>query len=79
MFSPIITDIEVDPPDILEIIRCGCKGSCSSRCSCGKEGLKCTFSCKECHGVTCGNVTKNLDIIHREDEDVDGNIFDIFD
>lgn len=50
-FSPIMTYIEVGPPDILESIRCGCKGSCSSRCSFRKTGLKCAFSCKECHGV----------------------------
>ena len=72
----IMTDIEAGPPDILKIIRRGCKGSCSSRCSCKKRGLKYVFSYKEYHGVTCGNVTEDLDIIHGEDEDIDGNIFD---
>ena len=31
------------------------------------------------HGVTSGNVPEDLHIIHGEDEDVDQNIFDIFD
>ena len=60
-----MTSIEASPPDILKIIRCGCKGSYSSRRSCRKADLKCVFSCKECHGVTCNNITEDLDIIHR--------------
>ena len=78
-YYPIMTDIEAGPPDILKIIRCGCKGSCNSRCSCRKAGLKCAFSCKECHGVTCSNAVEVLDIIQEEDDDVERNIFDLFD
>ena len=78
-YSPIMTDIETGPPDILKIIRCGCKGSCNSRYSCRKAGVKCAFSCKECHGVTCSNVIEDLDLIHREDDDLERNIFGILD
>ena len=63
-FSPVMTDIEADPPDILKIIRSGCKESCTSRYSYRKAGLKFAFLYKECQGVTCSNVTQDLDIIH---------------
>ena len=36
-YFPIMTDIEAGPPDVLKIIRCGCKGPCNSRCSCGRQ------------------------------------------
>ena len=78
-YFPIMTDIEAGPPDVLKIIRCGCKRPCNSRCSCRKTGLKCVFSCKGCHGVTCSNVIEDLDLIHGEDDDLERNIFDIFD
>ena len=77
-FSPIMTDIEASPTDILKIIRCGGKGSCSSRYSCKKTGLKCALSCKECRCVTCGNIREDLDKIDGVDKDMDGNILDIF-
>lgn len=76
-YYPIMTDIEAGPPDILKIIRCSCKGECNSRCSCRKAGLKCAFSCKECHGVTCSNVTEVGDIC--EEDNVERNAFDLFD
>jgi hypothetical protein len=75
-FSPIMTDVEAGPPEILKIVRCGRKGSCRSNCSCKKAGLKCTSTCKECHGITCNDVV----MIDSDDEyevDVDRNIFDI--
>ena len=78
-FSPIMTDIKAGPPNILKIIRCGWKGSCSSKYTCRKAGLKCAFSCKTCQGVTCGNIKEDRDIKHEEDEDLDENVFDIFD
>ena len=78
-YSPIMIDIKTGPPDIIKIIRRGCKGSCNSRCSCRKAGLKCTFSCKKFHDVTCGNVIEDIDLIHGEDDDLKRNIFAIFD
>ena len=78
-FSPIMTDIKAGLADVLKINRCGWKGSCSSRYTCRNSGLKCAFSCKKCHGVTCGNVTEDRDITHEEDEDLDENVFNKFD
>ena len=54
--TPIMTDEEAGPPDLLKVIRCGCKGECdNNRCACRKSGLKCTSFCKECHGTSCSN------------------------
>ena len=78
-FSPIMTDIEAGPPDILKIVRCGCRGMCGKRCSCRKSGLACTSSCKECHGITC---TNGQDIEPEpeglDNEDCERNFLDIF-
>ena len=41
-YSPIMTDIEAGPPELLRIMQCGCKGPCGVRCSCRKAGLKCS-------------------------------------
>ena len=53
---PIMTDEEAGPPDLLKVIRCGCKGECdTNRCTCRKAGLNCTSYCMECHGTSCTN------------------------
>ena len=52
-YTPIMADAEAVPPELLRIVRCGCKGPCGSKCSCRKVGLKCSSTCKECHGLTC--------------------------
>ena len=57
MYTPIMTDVEAGPPELLKVIRCGCKGPCENNCSCRTAGLKCTSSCKECHGITCTNAS----------------------
>jgi len=57
---PIMTDRAVAPDDILNIIRCKCKSSCtSSLCSCKKNGLHCVTACANCHGNSCLNVDKS--------------------
>ena len=71
---PIPTDVEAGPPDILKIVRCGCKGNCGKRCSCRKAGLNCASACKECHGITCSNVPD----IEPESDTTDRNFMDIF-
>ena len=61
--SPIHTDLSPAPADGLSVIRCGCKGDCSSiKCSCKSHGLDCSSSCKECKGTSClnaGNYTSD--------------------
>ena len=58
-YVPIITDAEAGLLELLKIIQCGCNGSCVAKCSCRKAGLKCTSTCKECHGITCTNILEN--------------------
>ena len=54
---PIMTDKDVAPKTILEVIRCNCKSSCTSmRCSCRRSGLDCSPACGQCRGV-CGNMS----------------------
>ena len=53
---PVPTDKDPAPESLLNIIRCGCKSVCGSRCSCRRAGLKCVSSCKECCGISCSNV-----------------------
>lgn len=61
--SPIHTDLSPAPADGLSVIRCGCKGDCSSiKCSCKSHGLDCSSACKECKGTSClnaGNYTSD--------------------
>ena len=45
-FTPIMTDSEPGPTNLLKIVRCSCKNLCDKRCSCRKAGLKCSTSCK---------------------------------
>ena len=53
---PVYTDKPPAPDELLKIIRCACKGDCSTnRCSCRKNGLKCSDVCKECRGLSCRN------------------------
>ena len=83
-FSPIMTDEEAGPPDLLKVIRCGCKSRCeTNRCTCRKAGLKCTYLCKECHGISCTNSEPTINDPENEatmiyDEFEDRNFMDIF-
>ena len=59
-FSPIPTDKEVAPPELLKVIRCNCKKSSKNQCGtnlcmCRKHGIQCMFACSECHGEDCNN------------------------
>ena len=54
---PIALDGPVAPDHILNVIRCKCKGNCSSTlCSCRKHGLQCVTACSNCHGTDCTNM-----------------------
>ena len=59
-FKPVLTDLDVAPPEVKKVIRCKCKvtrsNPCSSRsCLCRKNGLKCTSLCWGCRGSECSN------------------------
>ena len=79
-YEPIMTDLNPAPDNILRFIRCNCKSlkksPCSTNvCSCRKQGLVCVSACGDCHGVNCQNCENEVDM---ENDDEDGNIFDIF-
>ena len=77
-----MTDEEAGPPDLLKVIRCGCKSRCeTSRSTCRKAGLKCTYLCKECLGISCDNSEPTLNDPDSEatyNELEDRNFMDIF-
>ena len=46
-YSPVLTDLPPAPPELL--IRYDCTTDCTSaRCTCRKNGLKCTLACGHC-------------------------------
>ena len=60
-YFPIMTDIEVAPVQLLEMVRCNCQTDCSTRrCSCRKHNMECSSACGQCRGV-CSNATSQVD------------------
>ena len=60
-YTPIPTDENAGPDDLLKVVRCGCKGTCENRCSCRKMGLKCSSTCTNCRGISCNNTEEDVD------------------
>ena len=59
-FKPVLTDLDVAPPEVKKVIRCKCKVIRSNPCSsrsylCRKNGLKCTFLYWGYRGSECLN------------------------
>ena len=60
ILSPIMTDLDPAPENLLKFIRCKCKVSsrnpCGTNlCMCRKNGLKCVPACGDCIGEACNN------------------------
>lgn len=56
ILQPVKTTLEPAPDNILKLISCACKGSCSTQqCTCLKSGIKCSTICKVCEGTSCMN------------------------
>ena len=67
MIFPTLTDLEPAPQQLLQIVKCGCKGDCDSqRCSCKKNGIQCTFACKNCKGTSCHNSASTVHFVEDE-------------
>jgi len=65
---PIAVDGPLTPDHVLNIIRCKCKGNCSTAsCSCRKHGLHCVTACSNCTGTECNNV-HFTDVTHPDDD-----------
>jgi len=63
--TPIATDLEPAPSDLLKVIRCNCKSSVANQCftnlcTCRKNGLHCITACGHCHGDSCWNISPQL-------------------
>lgn len=68
-FVPILTDLPPAPAELLKIIRCDCTTDCSSgRCTCRKNGMKCTLACGHCQGSACTNASAMLVEEDSDDE-----------
>ena len=53
---PIEMTKPIAPPELLKIIKCGCKTDCTRKnCSCRQYGVVCTNICSGCRGVSCLN------------------------
>jgi len=73
-FTPITTDAEVAPENILNVVRCKCHTEsdrpCSTKvCSCRKHGLDCLPACRHCHGTDCENVTVDSELLSFSEDD----------
>ena len=56
MMIPIPMQQAPAPPELLKIFCCDCKAGCKNvRCTCVKNGLKCTQVYGECRSVSCIN------------------------
>ena len=52
---PVLNPVACAPDELLNLIRCKCKGSCKNMsCSCKKHGLNCAVACQNCRG-SCEN------------------------
>ncbi|KAE8740307.1 hypothetical protein FOCC_FOCC014181 [Frankliniella occidentalis] len=67
--KPIPTELLPAPPDLLEMISCGCKQECGTRCSCRRAGLLCSMVCANCRGRSCCNGEASVELENSEDID----------
>ena len=75
-FSPIPTDQQPAPEEILKTIRCSCESSSKNQCgtnmcTCRKNGLPCVSACGDCHGDACSNA--ETVVVSNDDVTADNN------
>ena len=80
-FEPIMSNNDLAPPDILNVIRCKCKSSSKNQCGtniclCKRNRLHCVAACQECRDCECINSSESNE---EEYGDFERNAFDIFD
>ena len=64
--TPITTDKEIAPEELLLVIRCNCKLSSrnpcgSNQCSCQRNGIQCVPACGDCRGMGCNNSSREME------------------
>jgi hypothetical protein len=66
-FTPVQTDNDIAPSEVLKFIRCNCKSlnnMCSTMlCTCKIYGLKCVVACGKCRREICENSEVNILIL----------------
>ncbi len=55
--QPVETDLQPALQEILKLISCGCKKSCSAACGCHRVGHLCSSVCTACCGISCLNTS----------------------
>ena len=75
IYLPLLNLALPAPRAVIELIKCGCKAGCTSRCSCRKNGLPCTPLCK-CYAKGCTNMQKDTQDIQDDDADDAGDADD---
>ena len=78
----IKTDIDSAPEFLLNFIGCKCNTTAknhsrTTHCSCSKHGLKCVAAYSHSRGELRNNMIPK-DYIIDDDEQIDGNLFDLF-
>ena len=69
ILKPVMTDQSPAPPEILSMVKCGCKGDCTStRCTCRKYELECSVACTECKGSACANSQIRIESDAEDDQ-----------
>ena len=58
------------PKAVLQLIKCGCKGTCNTMsCTCKKHNLRCTDMCGSCK-VKCTNRNRDTDAVEHVTRDM---------
>jgi hypothetical protein len=73
--KPVWMQQDVAPPEVMELIHCGCKKGCSGRCKCRKFNLKCSLLCTTCKGLDCENSNPNDSHVSENEDDNEENAF----
>ena len=79
VLSPIMTDINVAPENLLKFVRCKCKLSSknpcgTNMCSCRRNGLKCVTACEDCRGESCNNAEEIFEAEEENGEEENFNL-----
>lgn len=72
LYRPIFGELPAAPNSLLAVFRCNCKTDCSNmRCTCKRNGMKCTWACGACKGTSCANcvTTEFLGVDDLEDNE----------
>lgn len=65
--TPVFMTKSPAPPELLTLISCNCKSTCTNRCQCRKSMLQCSAMCRHCQGLSCENSGQAVEL-HSDDE-----------